>query len=226
MADDPWGPAPPPPPDPTQRHPDGPGHVGWAGRPPPRRVGAIVVIALLLVASLVAAAVATAVPFLSLVSPPGPAGGGGVSTVSRTPVVPPTTGVTSPPTPTPTRERTGREEPTRNPPPGSVSIVTGSAGDSCVIGSALSSWGGYPLASCRTWKASSGLLTGSALSRKDLTITCQADLGEQNPIFTAGQTNTWWVWTQADTGTWDWFPETAIAQGASDQPVNGVARCQ
>jgi hypothetical protein len=184
--------------------------------------GAVFTGQVLLVGGLFAAGVVS----LSQIIPPGTASGTSAgarpvssSTVSREPVVPPRTQA-PPPVP---RERTGREQPSRS--PGLVSIVTGSAGKSCATSTDLSGWGGYPLAGCRTWKESSGLLTGATLSKKDLTITCQADLQEQNPVYTVGQTNTWWVWTQADNGTWDWFPETAIAQGASNQPVNGIARC-
>ena len=57
-------------------------------------------------------------------------------------------------------------------------------------------------------------------------IACQADLRHPNPIYKATQTNTRWVWTQANDGTWDWFPQTAISQGAAGLPINGIARCQ
>ncbi|WP_432559933.1 hypothetical protein [Granulicoccus sp. GXG6511] len=129
------------------------------------------------------------------------------------------------PEPSPTkRERTGREEPTRT--PESPVVQTSSSGSACSAGSAVSAWGSYPVATCRTWKPSTGLLTQAPLRTGTLTVTCQADLQEPNPVYTAGQTNTWWFRATADDGTWDWFPETALAQGATNQPVNGIALCQ
>ncbi|WP_425309205.1 hypothetical protein AADG42_10680 [Ammonicoccus fulvus] len=130
---------------------------------------------------------------------------------------------TTTPSPTP-RERTGREEPNRT--PDVVSVQSGSSGSACSATVRQSSWGAYPLGDCRTWKPATGLISGSALSTGPISVTCQADLREPNPIYTANQTNTWWFWAQADNGTWDWFPETALAQGASNQSVNGVALCR
>lgn len=127
------------------------------------------------------------------------------------------------PTPTP-RERTGREEPNRT--PDVVTVQSSSSGSACSATSRQSSWGSYPVGECRTWKPSTGLISGASLSTGTIAITCQADLRESNPIYTANQTNTWWFWAQADNGTWDWFPETALAQGASNQSVNGVALCR
>lgn len=189
--------------------------------------GALLAGQVLVVAGMVAAGLVALGPIAQAGSTSGGSGSrapGGSSTVSSTPVVrPPTTQASLPPT-TQVPERTGRQEPTRT--PTSVVVVTSSGGDACTTAGGLSGWGAYPAANCRTWKESSGLRTGATLSRKNLSITCQADLQEENPVYTAGQRNTWWVWTQADNGTWDWFPETAIAQGATNQPINGIARCQ
>lgn len=137
----------------------------------------------------------------------------------------PTTTPTPSPTPSPTkRERVGRDEPTST--PDAPVVQRASSGSACEATSAESGWGPYPVGVCRTWKPATGLLTQSPLRPGTLRVTCQADLREENPVYTAGQTNTWWFWAQADNGTWDWFPETALAQGASDQSVNGVALCQ
>lgn len=69
---------------------------------------------------------------------------------------------------------------------------------------------------CAFWQSATGLTTGLPLSKTDHKgIACQADLRHPNPIYKANQTNTWWVWTQANDGTWDWFPQTAISQGAA-----------
>ena len=189
--------------------------------------GALVFGQVLVVAAMVAAGLVSLGPIvgLSAARPAGwaPAGAPIVSPTRTTISDPHRTPRTARPS-QPGPERTGRQEPTRT--PRTVSIVTGSGGDSCTAAGGSSAWGGYPLADCRTWKDSNGLRTGAPLSRKSLSITCQADLQERNPVLTAGQSNTWWVWTQADNGTWDWFPETAIAQGATNQPINGIARCQ
>jgi len=86
--------------------------------------------------------------------------------------------------------------------------------------------GGYPAATCRFWKKSEGLLSGESLATGSQRIACQRDLDIENPVYTAKQTNTWWLWTTSDKDTWDWFPATAVAEGASDQPINGVALCE
>ena len=75
------------------------------------------------------------------------------------------------------------------------------------------------------WQVASGLLTGATVTKGERLIVCQRNLAIPNPVYTPTQANTWWVWMQADNGSWDWFPETAVSQGASQVPVNGVARC-
>jgi len=86
-------------------------------------------------------------------------------------------------------------------------------------------YGGYPAASCNLWKTPVGLLHEEPITKGPRRVACQRDLEVDNPVYAAKQTNTWWIWTTSQTGTWDWYPETAIKQGASDQPVNGVALC-
>jgi hypothetical protein len=86
-------------------------------------------------------------------------------------------------------------------------------------------YGGYPAASCDLWKTPVGLLHEEPITKGSRRVACQRDLDVDNPVYTPKQTNTWWIWTTSETGTWDWYPETAIEQGASDQPVNGVALC-
>ncbi len=111
------------------------------------------------------------------------------------------------------------------PPSGPVTLANGNPGEACAA-TGGPSFGEYPGASCKMWQPSTGLRSGKALSKTDVhTVACQADLGQANPVFAANQTNTWWVWTQADDGTWDWFPETAVSQGAANAPINGVAVC-
>jgi len=76
------------------------------------------------------------------------------------------------------------------------------------------------------WRRSEGLISGERLAKGSTTVTCQRNLALDNPIYKAGQTNTWWVWAQSDEAAWDWFPETAVGEGVSDQPINGIALCQ
>lgn len=128
------------------------------------------------------------------------------------------------PTASPTRESSPDDAPARS--PASVTVVRGAAGKACSTSTSRSDYGDYPLARCTLWRASEGLLHGETSSRGPREVTCQRDLGRENPVFRRGQTNTWWVWTTSDDGTWDWYPETAVAQGASDQPINGIAQCQ
>lgn len=109
--------------------------------------------------------------------------------------------------------------------PAEVQIMTTADGRACESDVARDAFGGYPAAFCRTWQESVGLRSGARLSTGDLHVTCQADLGEPNPVFTENQANTWWFWTQADNGVWDWFPQTALSQGATMQPTNGIAIC-
>ncbi len=100
-----------------------------------------------------------------------------------------------------------------------------SNGQACRITTMESEYGSYPLARCRMWQRSVGLLSGETLAKGGTSVTCQRDLGRANPQYTNGQSNTWWIWTKSDAGTWDWFPQTAVAEGVSDQPINGIALC-
>ena len=86
-------------------------------------------------------------------------------------------------------------------------------------------YGGYPVAYCDLWKETTGLQTGESVAKGEKRVACHRDLGEDNPTYTKNQSNTWWVWARSTSGTWDWFPETAVKQGASDQPINGIAIC-
>lgn len=119
------------------------------------------------------------------------------------------------------------EDPYRPPTPasGAVNVMASADGRACDNAGQPEGFGGYPAAACKTWQAASGLTTGAALSARELVVSCQADLELDNPVFTENQENTWWFWAQADDGTWDWFPETALSQGASMQPTNGIAVC-
>jgi serine/threonine-protein kinase len=78
---------------------------------------------------------------------------------------------------------------------------------------------------CHTNHPSSGLHGAGVLGVGSQWILCQQDLGQTNPVFQTGQTNSWWFWTLSDNGVWDWFPETALVEGASDNPVNGIPVC-
>jgi hypothetical protein len=109
---------------------------------------------------------------------------------------------------------------------GTVEIQRTSEGTGCRATSMDSEYGHYPLAKCRMWQRSIGLLSGKALAKGGTTVTCQRDLGRPNPQYTTGRSSTWWIWTKSDAGTWDWFPATAVAEGASDQPINGIALCR
>lgn len=107
-----------------------------------------------------------------------------------------------------------------------ASVVRSSAGSRCTTLDEKSSWGGYPLARCTLWQPADGHLYGESVSKGATTVTCQRDLGVQNPVYKEGQNNTWWVWATSDVGTWDWYPETAVQQGVADQPINGIALCK
>ena len=104
-------------------------------------------------------------------------------------------------------------------------VVNDSGGKACQTTNATSDYGDYPVARCNLWKSADGLLSDETIRKGIARITCQRDLERDNPIYTPGQTNTWWVWTTSENGTWDWFPETAVAEGVSDQPINGIALC-
>jgi len=104
-------------------------------------------------------------------------------------------------------------------------VVRDSAGTACRTAETKTVYGGYPVAYCDLWKQTTGLQTGESVAKGAKRVACQRDLGKDNPTYTKNQSNTWWVWARSSSGTWDWFPETAVKQGASDQPINGIALC-
>ena len=127
-------------------------------------------------------------------------------------------------TPTPTASAAVDDPPVKPDESGAVPIVVDYAdGKACVPSKLKKLWGGYPAASCRFWKNTDGLRTGEPIARGPHQVAAQRDLGVQNPTYADKQRNTWWVWAKSDDGSWDWFPATAIAEGASDQPINGIA---
>jgi hypothetical protein len=107
-----------------------------------------------------------------------------------------------------------------------VEVVDDADGDACDTSGTRTIWGGYPAATCRFYVDTEGLVSEDPLAEGSHRVAAQRDLGIENPSYAEGQSNTWWVWAQSDGGTWDWFPATALAEGASDQPVNGVALAQ
>ncbi len=140
---------------------------------------------------------------------------------SRTPSATPTLSA-----PTPSASETPvTSAVTPKPNPTNVAVVRTSTGQACAENGGASGYPGYPGAVCTFWQPSAGLTTWRTVAKGSRLIACQADLGVPNPAYAANQANTWWLWAQADDGTWDWFPETAIAQGDSGRPVNGVAQC-
>ncbi len=102
---------------------------------------------------------------------------------------------------------------------------TKSTGDACPRVK-TTTYAGYLDARCTFWTPTAGLLTKEPLAKGAHLVTCQRNLKRANPVYTAKQTNTWWVWARSTGGSWDWFPETAIAQGASNQAINGIAVCR
>lgn len=162
-------------------------------------------------------------------------GGGGEPKIATT--EPPPIDLSQPPATAPDPLPTDADDPTVEPsvtdPPRSPeeigidpTVVDYSEGNACRTSDDATIAGGYPAATCRFWKKSGGLLTGESLGTGTQRIACQRDLDIENPVYTAKQTNTWWMWTTSDDGTWDWFPATAVAEGASGQPINGVALCE
>lgn len=101
--------------------------------------------------------------------------------------------------------------------------LSGSGGTPC--GSAAGWVAGYPKAICTTHRDLKGLRRQVPLPGGRHWFACQARWSDLNPVFTAGQTNDWWLWGQGADGRWDWFPETGIREGESDRPVDGVAIC-
>ncbi len=139
----------------------------------------------------------------------------------------------SPPVPTSSeRPKTPIRKPSVVDPPvpvegqvGETEVVRTSDGTACRISDTALVYGGYPAASCNLWQRAKGLRTGELAKKGAKRVACQRNLGRENPVYKQGQVNTWWVWTTSTSGTWDWFPETAVAEGASSQPINGIALC-
>lgn len=129
------------------------------------------------------------------------------------------------PTDEPTEEET-EQFPTPITDPYSAVIEYGGEGTACETDNHVPSpYGNYAYASCRTWQDTTGL-NGHALTKGDLNAVCQSHLGHENPVFTPGQENTWWFWAESDSGEYDWFPHTALSQGATMQPVSGIPHCE
>ena len=132
----------------------------------------------------------------------------------------------TPSTPEPSEEYSLVDPPLRaDEQPDRTKVVRDSAGTACQTSETKTVYGGYPVAYCDLWKPADGLRTGAKAVKGPKRVACQRDVGEDNPTYTRNQSNTWWVWARSSSGTWDWFPETAVKQGASDQPINGIALC-
>lgn len=101
--------------------------------------------------------------------------------------------------------------------------ITGAPGSGC--SPATGSVSGYRKVTCHTGHASTGLQRQGVLGVGNQWVLCQQDLRRTNPVFQEGQTNSWWFWTLSDNGIWDWFPETALKEGGSDNPANGIPPC-
>ncbi|MCE1179912.1 MAG: hypothetical protein LWW86_12920 [Micrococcales bacterium] len=141
--------------------------------------------------------------------------------VTQTVTVPPATAASDTPPPSTDPLRPPLATPSARP-------QTPSGADGCPpVTTTDGAYGLYLPADCRFWHESTGLVHGGTLSKDSPhLVACQADLGRANPVFTAGQTNTWWVWVASDDGMWDWHPLTAVSQGESDSPVPGVSLCE
>lgn len=139
------------------------------------------------------------------------------------------TGVSVEPTPSPSITEpepwSPMDPPTRAEDAVDATMVVSDAPGTACRSSTGELFGGYPAASCDLWKTPRGLLHNQQIDKGAKRVACQRDLGITNPKYLEKQSNTWWIWSRSESGTWDWYPETAIKQGASDQPVNGVAIC-
>lgn len=136
--------------------------------------------------------------------------------------------VTVTPTPTLTVTAPSTVDPLRPPilPPTSALTYPNSPGEGCIPREDEGTGLRYGIAECKFWQESVGLLHGRTLPKGSGIVVCQADLARDNPVFTANQTNTWWVWVRTLTGPEDWFPLTAVSQGESNHPVPDVPLCQ
>jgi hypothetical protein len=57
---------------------------------------------------------------------------------------------------------------------------------------------------------------------------CQQDQGVENPPV-GNARNTWWLYTQGDTGSshgaWGWFPANKVSGGGNYEPIPGLPTC-
>ncbi|WP_165035129.1 serine/threonine-protein kinase [Candidatus Protofrankia californiensis] len=74
--------------------------------------------------------------------------------------------------------------------------------------------------------------SGYMAAATNVWVLCQYQ-GRSNPVI-QGNTNTWWLYTQADDGrsnthgytaAWGYLPATAVSQGGQNEPVPGVPSC-
>ncbi len=101
-------------------------------------------------------------------------------------------------------------------------LVTGEPGSACATSSDPSGYGTYTKSYCTNqFSYSSG---GVRLAKGRTWVVCQSE-GGPNPQYRPTQTNTWWFFTKADAGGWQWFPQTLLAQGVSDRPINSISLC-
>jgi serine/threonine protein kinase len=107
-----------------------------------------------------------------------------------------------------------------------VKIVRNADDKPCQNTGEAGNWGPYPIAICNFWQTPRGLVTRERVGKGPKKVTCQRNLGRKNHEYLPRETNTWWVWTTSKSGLWDWFPETALKEGAPDQPINGIALCR
>jgi serine/threonine protein kinase len=81
--------------------------------------------------------------------------------------------------------------------------ITDAPGNGCI--QSIGSVAGYSKVTCHTGHASTGLQGEGVLGVGSQWILCQQDLGQTNPVFQRGQSNSWWFWTLSDNSIWDWF---------------------
>ncbi len=97
-------------------------------------------------------------------------------------------------------------------------------GSGCVPTTVATGYGSYQRTMCTSMRSYEGL--GGELLRAGATwVVCQRNLGLPNPVYVAGQTNTWWFFTKSDNGMWGWFPHTLLSQGSDGLPINGIPLC-
>ncbi len=167
-------------------------------------------------------------------SEPVSTGSAPVAPSSSDPVGPSPTTATEPvdpgPSTAPPRRRQLTDPPSRD--GRDARVIAGGRSTPCRALNQPAAYGDYPAARCTFFETASGRLTGERISagegprNESKKVACQRNLRIDNPEFNSGQTNTWWVWVRSDDGSYDWFPETAIVEGASDRPLGAVAVCR